>query len=66
MMLEVINKSKPEIDIQQWHDLGYRKYTMGEFDRALLAFAFGALTNHIDSIKAAGYIWANNMTEELT
>ena len=66
MMLEVINKSKPELDIQEWYDLGYRKFTMGDFDRALLTFAFAAHTNHLDSVKAAGFIWANNMTEELT
>lgn len=63
---DLIANSEEDTDVKAWYSFGYRKYTMGEFDRALLAFSFGALMNHVESMKAAAYIWANNLTEELT
>ena len=63
---DLIANSEEDTDIKAWYSFGYRKYTMGDFDRALLAFSFGALMNHVESMKAAAYIWANNLTNELS
>lgn len=65
-LFKLIEKSEIETDIKLWYNIGYRKYILGEFDRALMCFSFGALMHHPESIRAAGFIWANNMTQELT
>lgn len=34
-------------DVKGWYEFGYRKYQVGDYDRALLAFAFCAISNDI-------------------
>ena len=59
---KILLDSETDPDTAKWYKLGFRKYTMGEFDRALLAFTFGSLMSHKEAMKAAGYIWSNNLT----
>ncbi|CAI2384468.1 unnamed protein product [Moneuplotes crassus] len=60
--IEYVKFTEIDRDTTRWYNLGYVKYSMGEFDRALLSFAFGAAIDHTDSMMAAGYIWTENLT----
>mmetsp|Transcript_2393 Transcript_2393/g.3101 ORF Transcript_2393/g.3101 Transcript_2393/m.3101 type:complete len:96 (+) Transcript_2393:1649-1936(+) len=53
-------------DVHWIYYYGYQKYTMGYTDSALLIFSFAAMNGHKEAIRAASYIWKNNLTKKLT
>ena len=59
-------KSDQDKYVLDWFDLGYTKYMLGDFDRALMVFSFAAGIQHLEAMKSAGYIWSKNLTKSLT
>lgn len=65
-LLKYVVQTKNDSDLDKWYKLGYRKYLLGDIDRALLVFSFASFLNHDESTKAAAYIWDKNLTKNLT
>ena len=53
-------------EMDEYYKFGYRKYIMGELDQALMIFSFCALNGRLLCIKAAAFMWENNLTQSLT
>ena len=64
--VEHLANTQGELDVSKWHALGMRKFYLGDFDRAFLIFSFAGRLGSIESNQAAGYIWFNNLTKQLT
>lgn len=62
----LLGESYEPSQITDWYFYAYRKYITGDIDRAYLAFAFGSELNHVESTKAAGYIWEHNLLHNIT
>ena len=65
-LMEAIKVIHSVSELDEWYKFGYKKYTMGEFDQALMVFSFAALNGHVKSIKAAAYIWDKNLPQTYT
>lgn len=53
-------------DILEWNQFATRKYMIGDFDRAYIAFAFAALLNHADSANSAGDLWERGVLRNIS
>ena len=62
---EYIANTQTELDVTRWHNLGLRKFYLGDFDRAYMIFSFASQLGSIESTKAAAYIWYNGLTKQL-
>lgn len=53
-------------EMDDYYKLGYKKYLLGEFDQALMIFSFCAMLGRTICVKAAAYIWENNLTKNIS
>lgn len=70
-LLEIKSLREPEKkdatnDMAEWYQLGYQKYTTGDFSAALRLFSWAAMGGHRKAMKATAYIWQHNLASEFT
>ena len=64
--IDTLASLKLPLEFTELYEMGFNKYKIGDYDRALIIFSFCALAHDIECMMSAAYIWEKNLTTQLS